>query len=93
MSEDSNNEIKGLLKIIIFMAVIILFVITNPKKESHDHEIKNMITRQDEFLGSFGGGWIATKMVNYHSYGVFSITKFEDSIVTIGFLGMVFPVE
>ena len=59
------------------ITIIFLLALTNPNKESHDQIVKR------EFESGFN------KMAMYHNYGIFSVTKYKNKVVTIGFGGFV----
>ncbi|MEE8187081.1 MAG: hypothetical protein V3T99_05415 [Nitrososphaerales archaeon] len=71
---------------IIIAGILILFFLglTNPSLEEHQQRIKDEVFRQHPLIGVLGGGWLASKIPNYHSPIFFSFTEFNGEITTVG---------
>ena len=82
------------LKIAAFIlsAVFIAFVL-NPSGEKHRAKIKENTANQSSLLGVIGVGQYKALVSRYNSYGVFSYTKIDDQIATVGFLGAIFMIN
>ena len=89
---------KGLLIIVLLLAI--LSAITNPNKDAHVKAIQDKIVAQsgaqDPLVQkgvSAVGGTLLNAMVDYRSYGVYSVTKANNKVITVGALGMVYVSE
>lgn len=80
--------LKG-LKYAIYVIILLVLVIINPSRESHEKAIQEQTSKDNVIAGLLGGGWIKSKMVSYNNYYVCSITKYNDTFVSFGIAGYV----
>ncbi len=77
---------KFLILIIVLMAVAAL---TNPSHSSHREKIKDTFKAENPLISAVGGGEVFTRLVDYHSYIIYSKTTLDDETVSTGLFGVV----
>lgn len=75
---------------LIGLAVAALLFFTNPDRAAHEQRIRDAVRQESPVASMLGGGWLAAKMIDYRSYGVFSIGSVDGERITFGILGRVF---
>lgn len=70
-------------------ALIVLFV-TNPSHEKHQARFAEHVGDASPLLGELGLGRLGSLLVSYESYGVMSVGRVGDDVVSVGVLGQVF---
>lgn len=98
------NPYLGCL-VLLFIGVIVVFTLTNPKKNSHTNKIYSAIGEAagqqlagntGGFIGSLFGkavstiaDWYDVSLFEYHNYIVFSTTTLNGQLITVGYLSNV----
>lgn len=80
---------KSLIFIIVFLVALIAVMALNPSEAKHRAAIRAAVAEQSPIAGALGLGALRAMTVEYHSYGVFSYTTFDDSVISTGALGLV----
>ncbi|MGH8120789.1 MAG: hypothetical protein ACRESK_09265 [Gammaproteobacteria bacterium] len=75
--------------VIITLLIAILLAVTNPKKENHIEAIKNRLDDRDAVTTVINRGLLALKPPEYHTVAIFSYTKWDNRITSIGGCGYV----
>ena len=75
--------------IIITLLAAILLAVTNPKKENHIEAIYHRLTDGDAISNVINRGLLAVKPPEYRSLTLFSYTKWDKKISSIGAFGYV----
>lgn len=78
-----------LATIIITLLAAILLAITNPARESHIEAINHRLATRDVLTNVINRGLFAVKPPAYHSLVLFSYTKWDNAVTSIGALGYV----
>ena len=71
------------------LAVLLLFA-TNPGRARHERRIEAEVRVRHPVASLFGAGTLAARLVDYRSYGVLSVGRLDERVVSVGVLGMVF---
>ncbi len=74
-------------------AVTAAAFLLNPSPEQHRAKIKQAIAQRSPIAGVLGIGALTAFTSTYHPLGVASYTTFNDRMVSVGALGMVFVLE
>lgn len=80
---------KTLSVIIVVLLLVVAALALNPSAAQHRDAIREAIADQSPIAGMLGLGTLASFAVNYHSNGVFSYTKADDRVISIGAFGVV----
>ena len=80
---------KSLLLIIVFLAALLAAMALNPSDAKHRAAIRAAVAEQSPIAGALGLGALRAMTVEYHSYGIFSYTTFDDAVISIGTLSQV----
>lgn len=79
---------KKLLALAVLVALGLLFVL-NPSEETHRERFGEAFRADHPVLSLFGADRVAPSLLSYRSYGVASVGRVGDHVVTVGVLGMV----
>lgn len=79
-----KRYILGLLVALIVLAA------TNPSHERHQQRFDEQIRDANPLLKRLGIGGLGSLLVSYQSYGVLSVGRVADEVVSVGVLGQVF---
>ncbi len=79
--------------IIVILLVLILFAVTNPKKDSHIQAIKNTFQKKDTVTSMLVQGILAVNPPQYHNSTLFSYTRYRNQLSTVGVVGYVWVDE
>ena len=80
---------KSLLLIIVFLLALIAAMALNPSDAKHRASIRAAVAERSPIAGALGLGALRALTVDYHSYGIFSYTTFDDYVISAGALGIV----
>jgi len=86
------NKIQGkamISSIIITLLAAILLAVTNPEQENHIAAIKIRLDERDAITNVINRGLLALKPPVYHSLTLFSYTRWDNKISSIGVFGYV----
>lgn len=81
------------LGVIVTLLVVILLVLTNPTEQAHRHAISQEYGHERPLAGAVGLGAVSASIVEYRSILIGSYTFENETLTSIGALGMVWPVE
>jgi hypothetical protein len=86
---------KYIIYFLVAFAVLILVAATNPSKEAHQKKVQRVYEDVNPITGNLGGGFVFSKLLEYHDYGLFSCTNIsnEDKQISVGFLGYVYVTD
>lgn len=71
--------------------VIFLLLLSNPSRADHELRMREIMREQTPVASFFGAGWLASKLMGYESYGLFSLGTWDGEVLTVGVLGRVYP--
>lgn len=80
---------KTLSIIIIVLIFVIAALALNPSAAQHRDAIRDAVADQSPIAGMLGLGTLVSFAANYHSGGVFSYTKADDRVISVGAFGIV----
>lgn len=72
---------------------VVLCIVLNPSAERHRDKIREVIAERSPLAAVLNLGSLAAFVSNYHSLGVVSYTTFNDKVLSVGLLGMVFVAD
>jgi hypothetical protein len=75
---------------LITLGVLGILLWTNPSQADHQRVFGETFKAENPILGFLGGDKVASVLVGYESYGLFSVGVVGDRVVSIGVLGKVF---
>lgn len=75
--------------LILIIVLIVVAALSNPSHSSHREKIKATFKEDNPLISAVGGGEVLTRLVDYHSYIIFSQTTLDDETVSTGIFGMV----
>ncbi len=75
--------------LIIALLAAILMVVSNPDQEKHLDAVKNELSGKNALSGVLGRTLLVVTPPSYHSAAIFSYTKRDDKLFTVGILGYV----
>lgn len=80
---------KSLMLIIVFLVAVLIAMALNPSDAKHRAAIRAAVAERSPIAGALGLGVLRAMTVEYHTYGIFSYTTFDDHVISTGALGMV----
>jgi len=80
---------KILSAIIAVLLLVIAAFALNPSAAQHRNAIRDAVADQSPIAGMLGLGALVSLATDYHSAGVFSYTKADDRVISIGAFGLV----
>lgn len=75
--------------LILVIVLIVVAALTNPSHSSHREKIKATFKEDNPLISAVGGGEVYTRLVDYHSYVIYSKTTLDDETVSTGIFGIV----
>jgi len=81
---------KGLLQAVAGLLLLILLAVTNPSLEKHQKAINDDFAREHKVAGALGIGIVYSSLFSYRDYVLFSLTRYEGEIRSVGLLGFVY---
>jgi hypothetical protein len=76
-------------KILIVAAIAAAALFTNPGLDKHRNKINERYKADNPLTGALGGGKLAAAAVQYDDYYLFSMTKLEGNMVSVGIFNLV----
>ncbi|MDB4949611.1 MAG: hypothetical protein JWM27_2260 [Gemmatimonadetes bacterium] len=76
-------------KLILLAAAAVVAFFTNPSSGRHQEAFDQEFRRDHPVMGFLGGGLVASHMLTYHGYGVFSTSEFGHRTMSVGAFGIV----
>lgn len=70
--------------------LLALAFVLNPSAERHRSAIKEVTAQRSPIAGALGLGALTAFASNYHSWGVFSYTRANDRVISVGAFGIVY---
>ncbi len=87
MRKDKGNA-RAYTLIIVLLAAI-LMAVSNPGEEKHLDAVKSELAGQNMLSGALARTFLAVDPPSYHSAVIFSYTKRDNKLFTVGILGYV----
>lgn len=75
--------------LVLILVLILIAAISNPSHTAHREKIKSTFKQDNPLISAVGGGEVYSRLLDYHSYLIFSKTTLDDETVSTGMLGMV----
>ncbi|MBK7428048.1 MAG: hypothetical protein IPI60_14015 [Saprospiraceae bacterium] len=75
--------------LILVIVLMVVAALSNPSHSTHREKIKATFKQDNPLISAVGGGEVFTRLVDYHSYILFSTTTLDDEKVSTGIFGMV----